>query len=411
MMKKMLCVLMALLMLGSAAALASGEEPVDAVIEEPVDAAVEEPAADGGPTLFNVHLEIYMIDTDGKLVPNAGGTATVSTTAAEPGELVTVTASAGPNCVLESVDYGNGAVIGTDITGEMCFYMPEYTTFVAVWFRELPSHALVVDTEPYGAGQVMSSRNPDFWVSVIDLAHVPEGAVTLEARAYDDYRFVGWADKAGTVISAQNPYTLVTKGDVELKAVFEEKPEYSFTDGAGSTWTKGGGEELYLTVERRIYNSEAYLLFQEALINGVSMQMGTDYDYTTGVEVVLYPSFLEKLAPGTYTVKAVFANGECETTITVKDKVGLSIAGDCKTAKVTGDFAGLYARVALVIKNGETSGLYVTQATINDDGTIVVPTFFIPGLTVVGVNIALVPALADISSSTPNTMAVAFKYM
>lgn len=404
MMKKLLCVLMALLMLGSAAALASGEEPAEAVIEEP--------AADGGPTLFQVHLEIYMIDSDGKLVPDAGGTAAVSTTAAEPGELVTVTASAGPNCVLESVDYGNGAVKGTDITGEMCFYMPEYTTFVAVWFRELPSHALVVDTVPYGAGQIMSSRSPDFWVSVIDLAHVPEGAVTLEARAYDDYRFVGWADKAGTVLSAQNPYTLVTKGDVELKAVFEEMPEYSFTDGAGSTWTKGSGEELPLTVERRVYSSEAYLLFEEARINGVAMQMGTDYDYTAGqVVLYLYPSFLEKLAPGTYTVTAVFANGECETTITVRDKPGLSIAGDCKTAKVTGDFTGLYARVALVIQNGETSGLYVTQATINPDGTIVVPSFMVPGLSVRGVNIALAPTLGDISSSTPNTVAVAFKYM
>ena len=67
--------------------------------------------------------------------------------------------------------------------------------------------------------------------------------------------------------------------------------------------------------------------------------------------------------------------------------------------------------MALVIQNGSSTGLYVTQATINPDGTIVIPSFMVPGLTVKGINVALVPTLADISSATPSVKASDFKML
>lgn len=92
-------------------------------------------------------------------------------------------------------------------------------------------------------------------------------------------------------------------------------------------------------------------------------------------------------------------------------KPGVSIAADGKTAIASGDCAALYARVALIIDNNGQTGLYVTQATINEGGIIVVPAFIVPGLSVKGVSIALVPTLGDVSSSTPEVTASDFMYL
>ena len=87
-----------------------------------------------------------------------------------------------------------------------------------------------------------------------------------------------------------------------------------------------------------------------------------------------------------------------------EEPLSMTVNGDGTRALVQGDYAGLFARVALILDNGGVSGLYVTQVTINADGTILVPTFFVPGLTVKGVNVALVSTLADIQSPTPNVV-------
>ena len=55
------------------------------------------------------------------------------------------------------------------------------------------------------------------------------------------------------------------------------------------------------------------------------------------------------------------------------------------------------------------SGLYVTQGVINNDGTIIIPVFRVPGLTVTGVNVALVSSLADITSPTPEVTVMGYK--
>ena len=84
---------------------------------------------------------------------------------------------------------------------------------------------------------------------------------------------------------------------------------------------------------------------------------------------------------------------------------------DGRMAQASGSFEGMYARVALILDNNGQSGLYVTQAVINEDGKIVIPAFQVPGLQVKGVNVALVPTIDDIQSPTPEVKASAFRML
>ena len=108
---------------------------------------------------------------------------------------------------------------------------------------------------------------------------------------------------------------------------------------------------------------------------------------------------------------AAYAESNGLSWIAPSEKPTLTFAADGKSAKASGDFSGLFARVAIILDNGGVSGLYVTQATINADGTILIPEFMVPGLKVKGVNVSLVPTLADIQSSTPNVKATASKML
>ena len=85
----------------------------------------------------------------------------------------------------------------------------------------------------------------------------------------------------------------------------------------------------------------------------------------------------------------------------------VKLSADAGTARAEG-FEGLFARVALILDNNGVSGLYVTQATVNPDGSIVIPAFMVPGLRVTAVNIALVPTIGDISKPNPTVAASDF---
>lgn len=91
-----------------------------------------------------------------------------------------------------------------------------------------------------------------------------------------------------------------------------------------------------------------------------------------------------------------------------EEPVSVALTKDGSVAVVTGPYEDLYVRIALVIDMDGVSGLYVTQGVLNDGGVIVVPEFAVPGLTVTGVNVALVPDAGDISTPEPMVMASDF---
>ena len=95
----------------------------------------------------------------------------------------------------------------------------------------------------------------------------------------------------------------------------------------------------------------------------------------------------------------------------VPPAVEVKLSADGTTAQITGDFAGLFARAALLLDMDGTSGLLVAQATVNDNGVILLPQFAVPGMTVTGVSIALVPSAADAASPAPRVIASDFLYL
>ena len=73
---------------------------------------------------------------------------------------------------------------------------------------------------------------------------------------------------------------------------------------------------------------------------------------------------------------------------------------------MSGGFDGIYARVAIILDSDGQSGLFITQGEIQSDGTVILPVFRVPGLTVKGISVVLVPTLDDIASATPTVIAM-----
>ena len=94
---------------------------------------------------------------------------------------------------------------------------------------------------------------------------------------------------------------------------------------------------------------------------------------------------------------------------TQPDILSLTFSEDGSYAKLNAAVQGLYARVALVLETNGESGLYITQAAIGGDGVILIPEMHVPGLTVTGVNVALVTSPEDITSPTAEPVLFAFR--
>ncbi len=88
-------------------------------------------------------------------------------------------------------------------------------------------------------------------------------------------------------------------------------PQYSFTGGAGSSWTSGSTDPLVITCDGD------FSKFVSVSIDGVTVDSG-NYDAWAGSTVVsLKPAFLETLGGGTHTYRVDFTDGAAETTFTV----------------------------------------------------------------------------------------------
>lgn len=92
----------------------------------------------------------------------------------------------------------------------------------------------------------------------------------------------------------------------------------------------------------------------------------------------------------------------------MEPKVSVKIAKDKKSATASGNFQGLYARIAYTYTLNGSTGLFVTQGVLNPNGVILMPRFGLGGLKLEKLNVALVKSLEDINSPSPKVVASDF---
>ena len=173
--------------------------------------------------------------------------------------------------------------------------------------------------------------------------------MTLSAVPASGWLFREWQVVSGAVtIAADNTFTLGTE-DAEIKAVFHDTPYESKpsdedepeTTGNDQTYVIGSGQPRQFRIARveENGNDSAFDRFEKALeqadssggqvmggirliIDGQPLPpekqpvLHKDYDYSRGsVIITLYPSYLDTLPVGEYTMEAFFEedNGEIET--------------------------------------------------------------------------------------------------
>ncbi len=163
--------------------------------------------------------------------------------------------------------------------------------------------------------------------------------VRLKAHPANGWRLREWRVVYGAVtIAADNTFTLGMENAV-IKAVFFATPYTPLpaddnepqTAAADKTYVIGSGEEKKFRFERRVDDGTdvAFDDFEKALnqaegsggirllINGQSLPpemqpvLHRDYDYSRGsVIITLYPSYLDKLPVGEYTMETFFADDD-----------------------------------------------------------------------------------------------------
>jgi hypothetical protein len=146
--------------------------------------------------------------------------------------------------------------------------------------------------------------------------------VTVAAEKNDGYELesITWTPEGGSAsdITESGKFT-VPEANVTVTVTFV-KVEYTIVSGGDAEWTKGSTDEAEIVVKRSIRDDITYLLFKEVQVDGEVVD-SSNYGFAAGSAVItLKPSYLETLKAGKHDVKVVFADGEAETSITIKEK-------------------------------------------------------------------------------------------
>ncbi|MBQ6508401.1 MAG: hypothetical protein IJI07_02905, partial [Flexilinea sp.] len=189
--------------------------------------------------------------------------------------------------------------------------------------------------------------------------------VRLKAHPANGWRLREWRVVYGAVtIAADNTFTLGMENAV-IKAVFFATPYTPLpaddnepqTAAADKTYVIGSGEEKKFRFERRVDDGTdvAFDDFEKALnqaegsggirllINGQSLPpemqpvLHRDYDYSRGsVIITLYPSYLDKLPVGEYTMETFFMD-EMENIWSSPVHLSVTEPGDIKIFNIKND--------------------------------------------------------------------------
>ena len=129
---------------------------------------------------------------------------------------------------------------------------------------------------------------------------------------------------------------------------------YTIVSGANSSWKKGTGADLVVTVKRSVEDELCFSHFTGVEIDGVASVRDTQYDAKSGSTVItLKNSYLETLGDGTHMIRIIFDDAEISTQLTIQaaDKKEVVVSpktGDAQNIAVLSVVMILSAAVCLV---------------------------------------------------------------
>ena len=160
------------------------------------------------------------------------------------------------------------------------------------------------------------------------------------------YTFTDWTPEIAKVT-----------GDATYKATYKAELipfTYTIVGGANSSWKKGTGADLVVTVKRSVEDELCFSHFTGVEIDGVASVRDTQYDAKSGSAVItLKNSYLETLGDGTHTIRIIFDDAEISTQLTIQaaDKKEVVVSpktGDAQNIAVLSVIMILSAAVCLV---------------------------------------------------------------
>ncbi|MBR2842134.1 MAG: hypothetical protein IKF06_02525, partial [Lachnospiraceae bacterium] len=143
------------------------------------------------------------------------------------------------------------------------------------------------------------------------------------------------------------PHDATNTENAEKEAKVTDMIAYTFTEGDGSTWTKGSSDNLDATVKRSVDDDTTFARCEKITVDGKTELTDADCTKAEGsLKLSLKPGFLEKLSEGKHTLVVTFDDGDSpEMTFTIEAKAEEETKSD--TSPTTGDHnnAGLWAAI------------------------------------------------------------------
>ena len=272
-----------------------GKDRVMITIEELVDPAPEPP----GPPEPATYIISLSVDPDVGGIASGGGTV-------EDGDTVTVSAS--PSDGYEFVGWReNGSIVSS--SASYTFTAAGDRSLTAVFAVVVSGYVVSVSADPSGGGTVSGGG-----------VYEQGQSVTLTQTVSIGYRFTGWYDASGTLLSSDSTYTFAPAGNVSITAKYAVIPVYTITvsvDPSGSgTVTGGGTYQQGATVTLTAASADGYR-FAAWKENGSTVSDNASYTFTADGSRALTAVFEEIPAgrlPAGYTEVEYVQNGTSGTT-------------------------------------------------------------------------------------------------
>ena len=272
-----------------------GDDRVVITVEGPIEPAPKPPT----PPEPVMHTITLSVDPEGGGTASGGGSA-------EDGGTITVTAS--PSNGHEFVGWReNGSIVSS--SASYTFTVTGDRSLTAVFVAVVPVYVVSVAVDPAGGGTVSGGGSYEQGKSV-----------TLTQTAASGYRFTGWYNASGALLSTNSTYTFTPASNISVTAKYAVIPVYTITtsiDPAGGGTATGGGtyqEGASVTVTASAADGYSFTAWKE---NGTTVSTSASYTFTANGNRTLTAGFAAIPAgrlPAGYTEVEYVQNGTSGTT-------------------------------------------------------------------------------------------------